>query len=83
MTNSGRPMKAREVTEMTWSVSELRRRAASRPMRMPRGTYMRKATRASMAEFLRREKTSPFTELSVLSDMPQSPRTKLASQLKY
>ncbi len=75
VTNSGRPMNAREVIEITWSKAFPRRRAETSPRRIPSGTYMRKATRASMPELRSLAATSGKTGSLVDREVPQSPCT--------
>ena len=75
LTNSGRPMNAREPTEIVWSTQVFLRNAARRPRKMPSGTYIAKATAASISELRRRWNTIGRTGPFMLGESPQSPRT--------
>ena len=75
LTNSGRPMNASEPTEIVWSTQVFLRNAAMRPSKIPSGTYMTKATTASMSELRRRSKTMGRTSVFMLGESPQSPCT--------
>ena len=75
LTNSGRPMNASEPTEIRLSAQVFLRSAANNPRKMPSGTYMAKATSASMSELRRRSNTTGRTSVSMLGEVPQSPRT--------
>ncbi len=75
LTNSGRPMNASEPTEIRLSAQVFLRNAANSPRKIPSGTYMAKATIASMNELRRRSNTTGRTAVSMLGESPQSPRT--------